>query len=304
MVKSPMEYFQEQDFSLPAASGQELTPTERAFLKKYLGIDDASALQGITATEGQTLAGMALNAARNAASRESAAQDQPPSALGQTPPDVPRTAPGVSPDGRDSATVSSAVSQDATPSITPGTPREAVPNEPATANATRAPESQDVSEPEYEPIDDMLRRQEFITLVGFYVASDVFVIPIDVVMEVIHYVEPYKLPMSPGFMNGVVNLRGRILPIINLGDLLVNNYDSTKTPADKRLIIICECRGLQMGLVIDKLQTMLKTSQTEINWNAEAHLGPSAELLSGLFERNEKLLGMISVEKIVDKILE
>ena len=70
------------------------------------------------------------------------------------------------------------------------------------------------------------------------------------------------------------------------------------------LIIICEGRGLQVGLLIDKLHTMFKAGQGDLNWNAEAHLGPSAELLSGLLETGEKLLGIVSVERLVDKLLE
>ena len=69
MVKSPMDYFQEQDFSMNDASGQDISPSERAFLKKYLGIDDVSALQGLTPVEGVPMAGLALSAAREAAAR-------------------------------------------------------------------------------------------------------------------------------------------------------------------------------------------------------------------------------------------
>jgi len=65
MVKSPMEYFQEQDFSMDPASGQDLNPTERAFLKKYLGVDDVSAVQGMRAVEGRPVLGQALDAARS-----------------------------------------------------------------------------------------------------------------------------------------------------------------------------------------------------------------------------------------------
>ena len=49
---------------------------------------------------------------------------------------------------------------------------------------------------------------------------------------------------------------------------------------------------------------MFKAGQGDLNWNAEAHLGPSAELLSGLLETGEKLLGIVSVERLVDKLLE
>lgn len=253
-----MEYFQEQNFSMEADPGQEISPTERAFLKKYLGIDDASALQGLAPVEGVSVAGMAFSAVRDAAVRDADAGPAPA-----------RTASG----GADASTI---------------------------AAADMAP-----AEEESVPLDDVLRTQEIVTLVGFYVAGDVFVIPIDAVLEVIRYEEPFKLPMAPAYMPGVVNLRGRILPVIGLSDLLTLESRRNAAPGPKNgLIIICEGKGMQVGLLIDKLHTMFKARQDDINWNAEAHLGPSAELLSGLLETGEKLLGIVSIERLVNKLLE
>lgn len=274
MVKSPMDYFQEQDFSMNDASGQDISPSERAFLKKYLGIDDASALQGLAPVEGVPVAGLALSAVRQAAARAEPAAESAGSAVSAGPGD------------------------DGAPADAAGT-------------AAGCPASAHPAEAELGPsLDATLQEQEQVTLVGFYVAGDVFVIPIDAVIEVIRYEEPFKLPMAPAYMPGVVNLRGRILPVVRLADLLIlegrRKAAAEADPASGKngLIIICEGRGLQVGLLIDKLHTMFKAGQNDLNWNAEAHLGPSAELLSGLLETGEKLLGIVSVERLVDKLLE
>ena len=275
MVKSPMDYFQEQDFSMNDASGQDISPSERAFLKKYLGIDDVSALQGLTPVEGVPMAGLALSAAREAAAR--AGEDVRPA----------EPVPSVAPAGGGAAC------------------------DETTGTAAGCPDSGRPPEVAAEPsLDATLQEQEQVTLVGFYVAGDVFVVPIDAVIEVIHYEEPFKLPMAPAYMPGVVNLRGRILPVVRLADLLIlegrRKAAAAAAPEGGKngLIIICEGRGLQVGLLIDKLHTMFKAGQSDLNWNAEAHLGPSAELLSGLLETGEKLLGIVSVERLVDKLLE
>lgn len=253
---------------MDAAPDKDISPTERAFLKKYLGIDDISALQGLAPVEGVPVAGFALNAVRAAAQTQAA---QEPAA--QVPAAQPQSGTSV---------------------------EEA-------SGLSRA----DLSEVEVAPpvpsvsFDEILQQQEIVTLVGFYLGDDVFVIPIDVVLEVIRYEEPFKLPMSPSYLPGVVNLRGRILPVVRLGDMLANDGErGAAASPGKGLIIICEGKGLQVGLLIDKLHTMFKAKQDTINWNVEAHLGPSAEMLSGLLETGEKLLGIISVDKLVDKLIE
>lgn len=133
-----------------------------------------------------------------------------------------------------------------------------------------------------------------MTLVGFYVAGDVFVVPIDAVIEVIRYEAPFKLPMAPAYMPGVVNLRGRILPVVRLADLLIlegrRKAAAAAAPEGGKngLIIICEGRGLAGRAAHRQVAYHVQgPDQGDLNWNAEAHLGPSAELLSGLLETGE-----------------
>ena len=265
-----MEYFQEQDFSMSNASGQDISPAERAFLKKYLGLDDPSAVAAVPPVEGKPVVTMP-------AAQQTAAPTAP-----------------------------------ASPAPSPEKAAEPVPApakraQPAAAAAALKPAPELSAQPS---LDASLQGQELVTLVGFYAAGDIFVVPIDAVHEVIRYEEPYKLPKAPSFMPGVVNLRGHILPVIRLADLLIlegrRKAAAAADPSNGQdgLIIICEARGMQIGLLIDKLHTMFKAGQRDLNWNAEAHLGPSAELLCGLLETGEKLLGIVSVERIVDKLLE
>ena len=158
------------------------------------------------------------------------------------------------------------------------------------------------SEAEWESVDDRLRSLETVTTVGFYVGRDVFVVPIDSVLEVIHYTALHRLPQAPSFLPGVVNLRGSILPVIKMVDLLT--LQGGELPDEHGLIIICEARGMKLGLLVSRLHTIHKAKQDKFNWNAELHLGSSAELLSGLLETDEKLLGILSVERLVAKLLE
>lgn len=283
MVKSPMEYFQEQDFSMNTASGQDISPAERAFLKKYLGLDDPSAAP-VPPVEGKPVAGLTMPAARPAATGSGQVSPAPAPAAASAP------APAAAPE------------KAVEPVPTAGQP-------PAPA-AARAGLKLVPDEPAHTSLDTILQTQELVTLVGFYAAGDIFVVPIDAVHEVIRYEEPYKLPKAPFYMPGVVNLRGRILPVVRLADLLIlegrRKAAAATDPSNGKngLIIICEARGMQIGLLIDKLHTMFKAGQSDLNWNAEAHLGPSAELLCGLLETGEKLLGIVSVERVVDKLLE
>lgn len=298
-VKSPMEYFQEQDFSLPSAregERREISPAERQFLRKYLGVDDPADLEdmaSIPRVEGQAV----LRARASEPLPEKAAPAAPPEASSEA-------------SGKEEALAAVAHS---------GFAEEASAGIPSDAqHMTAAREKDDAGEtvpapigvkqregadvPEEESLDTRLRSLETVTTVGFYVGKDVFVVPIDSVVEVIHYTALHRLPQAPSFLPGVVNLRGSILPVINMVELLT--LQGSMPPDENGLIIICEARGMKLGLLVSRLHTIHKAKQDKFNWNAELHLGSSAELLCGLLETDEKLLGILSVERLVVKLLE
>lgn len=65
-----------------------------------------------------------------------------------------------------------------------------------------------------------LREEPQVQLVGFNMDSQLFTIPTMLVQEVIRTMEPSRLPMTPSYVSGIINLRGRVTPMIRLRDLL------------------------------------------------------------------------------------
>lgn len=240
-----MEYFENQSFSMEPAADAAVSPAERAFIKKYLGVDDPGALAGLPEAKAQAVAGFA------AAPHIQAAPAQ----------------------------VSELASMD-----------------------NRGDWSSGEGEVDYPSLDETLRSNEAISLVSFYVCQQRFVIPLDAVQEVISYQQPFRLPMAPSHVTGVINLRGHVTPIVRLEDLLLLPRDRVKMEGEK-LFIICHCKGLQLGLQIDKINTMYRAGQDKLDWNIDAQLGASAEFFSGLLTADGKLISIVSVERIVDKLI-
>lgn len=174
------------------------------------------------------------------------------------------------------------------------------PPQPSAAGASPgvAPEEK-ASEPVEEPLDDMIRRETELLLVGFFLGRQEFVVPTLAVQEVIRFTPPAKLPTAPDFVAGVINLRGKITPLIRLRKLL--ETADAEGNANK-FIIICRRKGLQFGLIIDRVHTMYRVSLSEIDWGVEAHLGANIEFISGLLKLRDQLVGIVSVDRIVDTV--
>ena len=147
-----------------------------------------------------------------------------------------------------------------------------------------------------------LAAQEQVQMVSFYIREQVFLLPVSVIVEVLRYMPLTRLPMAPPFIAGVVNLRGKVTPLLHLDALLTT--DQTMRYTEKSFIIVCGTDDMQLGLIIDKVHTMCMVSKDSISWNIEAQLGEGADFLCGLANIGERLHGIIDPELIVDKLIE
>jgi len=152
-----------------------------------------------------------------------------------------------------------------------------------------------------ESLETILKRETELLLVAFFLGKQEFVVPTLAVQEVIRFSSPARLPKAPSFVAGVINLRGKVTPLIRLRDLLDVPDDTGKA---HQFIIVCRRRGLQMGLMIDRVHTMYRVSQADIDWGIETHLGANVDFISGLYKLRDALVGIVSVDRIVEEVIQ
>ncbi len=145
-----------------------------------------------------------------------------------------------------------------------------------------------------------LKEEHDLQLVGFLVGDQEFTVPINVVQEVIRHVPPTRLPAAPSFIAGIVNLRGRVTPLVRMTSL-IGGLGASERPG---FIVVCRRKGLQLGLMIDTVKTMYRVAQEKIDWSVEVHLGANVEYVAGLLKADDgRLIGVLSVDRIVEKVL-
>lgn len=169
-------------------------------------------------------------------------------------------------------------------------------------NQEAAHEAGRPGEAQRPPLRARLAAATQVQMVSFYVREQIFLLPVPVIVEVLRYMPLTRLPMAPPFIAGVVNLRGKVTPLLHLDALLTTEEEKRYT--ERSFIIVCGTDAMQLGLIIDKVHTMYMVPQSGINWNVEAQLGAGAEFLCGLADINDRLHGIIDPEMIVDKLIE
>lgn len=293
MSKSPEEYFLDEELS-PEEHAEEMafSDTERAFLEKYLGLErDILDRLGIEEAEPQAV---------------DLAEVEPPPPLEQTAP-AEEAEPPVAEELREPEP---APEVQAVHEEVPEPAEEFVPEPEAIVYEEEAVEPAVEPEIEAEPsLDDEIRAQSEIQLVSFFLADQEFTIPINAVQEVVRYMEPTAVPESHGYLAGIVNLRGRVTPVLRLGVILgkeeppAEEEESLDEEARaKRFFVVCRKGDLQVALLVERVHTMYRVPQSAIEWNIEQKMGADVDIVRGLLRSGDDLIGVVSMERLLDKV--
>ena len=141
--------------------------------------------------------------------------------------------------------------------------------------AHRAPDQQSASE----------NREELIFLV-FRLGDDEFGLPIDAVVEVAQVpAQITRVPKTPRFLEGIVNLRGEVLPVVDQR----RRFDMPKlqTPEARRLVVVKTERH-RAGIIVDSVSDVLRADRADV--------APPPELTD---EKTARLIqGVINLDKV------
>lgn len=170
---------------------------------------------------------------------------------------------------------------------------------PKTGGASGTPQALAAAAPVFD-LDAKLRTLPELQLVSFKVDTQEFAVPIITIQEVIRAIAPTKLPKAPIYVEGVINLRGRVTPLIALRSMLGMGGQA----ADDRFIIVCSHQGLQVGMIVTAVVTMYRAQRADIEWGIEGNLGISANFLAGIMKKNDRLINIISVDRLVSRLLD
>ncbi len=133
-----------------------------------------------------------------------------------------------------------------------------------------------------------IENEGLMQLVGFEVGKEVFGVDILMVREIIRSAPITAVPNSPEFVEGVINLRGDIIPVIDLRKRL-NLFRDDKQ--EKNWILILEVEGSVTGFVVDRVDDVMKIEENSIEPAPEIVLaGLESQYIRGVCEIGEKRL--------------
>lgn len=132
-------------------------------------------------------------------------------------------------------------------------------------------------------------------LVSFKLAKELYGIEITKVREIILVTEITRIPETPGFVKGLINLRNTVIPVI---DLRVRFGLAEAELSDESRIMVLQARGRTVGIVVDAVSEVLRVKHDQIAPPPPSVAGLGHDYLNGLVKLDDRLLILLNIDKI------
>jgi purine-binding chemotaxis protein CheW len=139
-------------------------------------------------------------------------------------------------------------------------------------------------------------RVEMLQLVSFRVGGEEFALDILRVLEIIRLQELTRVPSSPDCMDGVMNLRGKIIPVITLRKRF--GLDCVPHDGQTRIVVI-ETKGTVLGVIVDSVSEVLSIPADSVE--PPPRLGKvDQQYVSGVGKIDDRLLILLDVDRLME----
>lgn len=133
-------------------------------------------------------------------------------------------------------------------------------------------------------------------LVVFRLDREEYAVPIELVREVVRVADVTRVPQAPAHIRGVMNLRGRILPIVEIRTRL-DLTPAELTPASR--VVVVEVAGRILGLLVDSVGQVAKVGERLVAAPPDEIRTAGAETVTGVARVGSRLLILLDLNRLL-----
>lgn len=139
-------------------------------------------------------------------------------------------------------------------------------------------------------------KSELIQLVSFNLGAEEYAVEVLKVREIIRMTAITHIPNTPPSVEGIINLRGKVIPIISLR----NRFGMMSAEEDQHTrIMVMDIAGKLMGFIVDGVSEVIRIASGEIQPAPSiAAGGMDQEFISGVIKHGERLLLMLQLDRM------
>jgi purine-binding chemotaxis protein CheW len=133
-------------------------------------------------------------------------------------------------------------------------------------------------------------------LVVFTLGDESFAVDINTVKEIIQLQPVTRLPGTPSSVEGVINLRGSVIPVIDLRKRF--NMEEVKSSKDSRIVVVA-CGGSSVGVIVDSVAQVIRIPLESIEKTTNVFSDKQEDYLLGIVKLSNRLLILLDLARIL-----
>lgn len=146
-------------------------------------------------------------------------------------------------------------------------------------------------------LENAVEEDTSLQFVTFQVGDEVFGFSMAQVLEIIRLPQTVEVPLTPGALHGLANLRGTILPVLDLRQILhmdaVEHSDATR--------VVVTDAGSPVGLVVDRVMQVVNATADQIDDNQSVQSNVDSDVLTGVLKTGDQLVQILNVNQLISQ---
>jgi len=138
--------------------------------------------------------------------------------------------------------------------------------------------------------------EELLQLVSFKIGEEEFGVDILHVREINRMVDITRVPKSPEYVEGVINLRGKVIPIVSLRKRM--GMPEKEQDKDTRIVVV-ELEDQLIGFVVDAVSEVLRISKRITEPPPKTATGMDVEYITGIAKMEDRLLILLNLDRLL-----
>ena len=137
-----------------------------------------------------------------------------------------------------------------------------------------------------------------LQVVGFRIGRETFGLPIALVREIVRVPEITSVPNAPEYIEGVINLRGRIIPVV---DMRKRFGEEVTLPSKKNRIVVVELEARLIGLLVNSASEVLRIPPSEIQAPQDVFQEGELNYITGVGKLKGRLVILLDLNRILQR---
>lgn len=134
------------------------------------------------------------------------------------------------------------------------------------------------------------------TWVTFALAGESFGLPVTHVQEILRVTQITRVPHTPAAVRGVTNMRGRVLPVVDLRVRL--GLEAATIDPHSRVLVVTS-RGRLLGLLVDAVQQVLRLDRDQVEPPPPDVMTAQSDYILGVYHQGDGLAILLDVDKVL-----